>query len=125
MQKIRQRHHLDLTRLTGGVLVELQFATVDMLQRDRVVHVAGEVEDLCAPLLVAELASQIAAVVLRDHLALRIGLHALDDAGLPLHLAVDLRLLRQTVLVDLLNVVYEVFICGVRGFFRLVMVIVS
>ena len=110
MQKIRQRHHLDLARLAGGILVEFEFAAVDVLQRNRIVHLAGEVEDLGAPLLVAELAPQIAAVILRNDLAPRIGLHTLDNAGLPLHLAVDLRLLRQTVLVDLLNVVYEVFI---------------
>ena len=110
MQQIRQRHHLDLARLAGGVLVELQLAAVDVLQGGRVVHVAGEVQNLGAPFLVAELAAQIAAVVLCDHLTLRIGLHAFDDARLPLDLAVDLRLLRQAVLVDLLNVIYEVLV---------------
>ena len=110
MQQIRQCHHLDLARLTGGILVELELATVDRLEGGRIVHVTGKVQYLGAPFLVAELASQIAAVVLRDHLTLRIGLHTFDYACLPLHLAVDLRLFRQAVLVDLLNVVYEVFV---------------
>lgn len=102
---------LVLANVASGVFGLFNVQRLLGLQSHRVVRITVEIEYLGAPVVVTQLAAQVADVVLRCHAEGWKRLEALYHSGVPLYFTKEARLLSTAVFVDCLDMRQKIVIC--------------